>query len=159
MLRFFLASLITGSGIIIGGVLSIVAKDELRPGKRYFILLKNVLFFSVMLATSLYYVRINPLVSMIPLVFLGLLFMKKFRLNLAYISFAIACILAYSNSSLFMFVSSLIFFAGFPIGTVAAHELIRKEIFVERMILVPYFIFVLICAAWALFGYFYLRIM
>ena len=38
MLNEILASIIVGSGIIFGAVLRDIAKDEIKPGTRYFIL-------------------------------------------------------------------------------------------------------------------------
>lgn len=144
MLKFFLASLIVGSGVIIGAILSVIAKDELKPGKKYFLLLKNILFSVIILITSIFYITINPLISFFILIFFSILFIKRFQLNLIYVAFAAVYILSSINEQLFILTSSLIFFAGFSIGTVATHELIKKEIFVERNILIPYFIFIFI---------------
>jgi len=153
MLNFLLSSLIVGSGIIMGGILSIIAKEELKPGKNYFILLKKILFASIIMITSIYYIKINPIISFFTLILVSILFIKKFQLNLMYIAFAATYILSTVNNELFILISALIFFAGFPIGSLAAYELTRKEIFVERKILLPYFIFILIIVLKTLFSF------
>lgn len=155
MLNFFLTSVIVGSGVIIGAILSIIAKDELKPGKKYFRFLKNILFSSVILIISSYYVYINPIISFFVIILLTVLLVEKFQLNLIYIAFGVAYMLSSVEDSLFILISSLIFFAGFPIGTAAAHDLTKKEIFVERKIFTSYFIFVFIAFIRTLFSIYY----
>ncbi|MBW2991911.1 hypothetical protein KY345_01700 [Candidatus Woesearchaeota archaeon] len=153
MLSFFLASLIIGAGVIIGAILSIVAKEELKPGRKYFILLKRLFFSAIILTISIYYFNINYIISLLMLLFLPIIFIKRFQLNLIYIAFAISYILSTINDSLYFIISTLIFFAGFPIGTVATYEFIKKEIFVERKIITAYVLFVLFSSARILFLY------
>ncbi|MBW2991919.1 hypothetical protein KY345_01740 [Candidatus Woesearchaeota archaeon] len=155
MLRFLLASLIVGSGVIIGAILCILAKEELKPGRKYFLFLKNILFSAVVLAASFYYFFINPIISLLVLLFLPVLFIKRFQLNLMYIAFAVIYILSTADDQLYLLISSLIFFAGFPIGSLATYDLIRKEIFVERKILVPYIVFVFIALLKTVYQFFY----
>lgn len=153
MLKFFLASLIVGSGVIFGAILSIIAKEELRHGKKYFMLLKNIMFISVIITASIFYINTNYLVSLSVLLFLMVLFIKRFQLNLIYASFAVICLLSDISDSSYLIISSLIFFAGFPVGSLATYELAKKEIFVEKKILTAYFIFVFILLLRLIFYY------
>lgn len=143
MLKFFLASLIVASGIIIGAFLGKIAKEELKPGRRYFFPLKIVLFSAVLLVTLIYYFNVNLLISLFVLLLFSALFAKKFQVVLMYLSFSIAYILSYVDSCLYAVISSFIFFAGFPIGSLIACDLRKeKRIFVNRKVLIPYFVFI-----------------
>lgn len=141
MLEFFLVSLIVGSGLIIGFILSVIAKEELKPGKRYFLPLKTVLFFAVILITSFYYFNINFLISLFVLLLSSVFFIERLQIVLMYLSFSIIYIVSYTNDGLHIIISSLIFFAGFPIGTLAAYK--EKKAFIKR-ILIPYILFIVI---------------
>jgi hypothetical protein len=151
MLNELLASLVAGSGIICGAILAKIAKEEIKPGIRYFTLIKNILFAGIILITSFYYFGINPLISGIVLVPIALLHIKKFQPALIYITFAVIYILSIKNESLYLLISSLIFIAGFPIGTLAYG--IKKRKFRLLDILIPYLLFILIILIRTMFSH------
>ena len=146
MLKLFLASLLVGSGILLGAVLAIIAKEELKPGMKYFLLIKNIIYPAIILIASFYYFDINFIISVLLLIFIPIIFIKKFQLSLIYISFAIIYMLSGINSSLFLLISSLIFFAGFPIASIAVSDLKKNKLF-NKKILAPYILFIFIVAS------------
>jgi len=54
MIEYILTALIVYIGLFIGVILSYLAKEELKPGRKYFNLAKNLLFF-VMIALLFFY--------------------------------------------------------------------------------------------------------
>jgi hypothetical protein len=141
MLNTFLASLIAGSGIIAGAVLAILAKEEIKPGMRYFLILKNVLFSAAVVITMCYYSKINLAIALAAPLLFSPMFINKFQIIAMYVSFAIILILSQADSSLYVAASSLIFLAGLPIGTIEYSAAKKKPIL---NILIPYLVFVLI---------------
>lgn len=141
MLSEFLASLIIGSGIIIGAILGKWVKEEIKPGMKYFILMKNILFSAVVLTTIFYYTKVNIMVALvIPLLF-SALFIDKLQPVAIYSAFAIVLIMTSADSSLYLLISSLIFLTGFPIGTIIYNSA-KKSALLE--ISAAYLVFVII---------------
>ena len=149
MLNYFIASPVVGLGIILGAILAIIAKEEIKQGMNYFLLLKNIIYPMIILITSAYYFNINFAISVSVLILLPIIFIKKFQLSLIYVSFAIIYILSSVNSSFFILISSLIFFAGFPIASIGASDLRKNRLFnvLNKKILVPYILFIVIIAS------------
>lgn len=141
MLNEFLASLVIGSGIVIGATLSILAKEEIKPGLKYFILLKNILFSAVILTTIFYYTTVNIMIALATPLLFSALFINKLQPVAIYTAFAIVCILSSANSSLYLLISSLIFLAGFPVGTIA-YSAAKKNALME--VLTAYLTFIVI---------------
>lgn len=142
MLNYFLASLVAGSGIILGAVLRDIAKEEIKPGIRYFILMKNIVFAAAVLAASYFYMDVNIMISSLLLIFIVLISVKRFQPLLMYAAFAVLCLLSMKKPDSFILISSLIFIAGFPIGTLIEGK--GKSGWIK--ILIPYIIFVCIIA-------------
>ena len=59
MISDIFAALVVGSGVILGAILAVIAKEELKSGMKYFLLLKNIVYLLVMLTVSIYYFDIN----------------------------------------------------------------------------------------------------
>lgn len=141
MLNEFLASLVVGSGILIGALLARMAKEEVKLGLKYFILLKNILFSAVILTTIFYYTRVNIMIALATPLLFSALFINKLQPVAVYTAFAIVCILSSADSSLYLLVSSLIFLAGFPVGTIA-YSAAKKNALIE--VLAAYLVFIVI---------------
>lgn len=116
-LSYFLASLTAYLGLLVGIILIRMAPEEQKPGKRYFILLKKILFFAI-LALPLYYFKINIIFSLGWLSFVaGLMLINRLKLSKSYLIYFLFGILFYLGSrfiDLFVMESVLIFLYGIP---------------------------------------------
>ena len=116
-LSYFLASLIAYLGLLAGIILVRMAPEEQRPGKRYFILLKKILFFTVFIPV-LYYYKINIIFSLALLSFVAALMLgNKLKLDKSYLICFLLGIFFYLGSrfiDLFVMESVLIFLYGIP---------------------------------------------
>ncbi len=116
-LNYFLVSIIAYLGLFLGVILIKLAPEEQKPGKKYFILFKKILFFLI-LASLLFFYEINIIFSVILLVFIFILmFNKKIRLDKAYLIYFLLGIVFYLSSkifNLFIIESILIFLYGIP---------------------------------------------
>jgi hypothetical protein len=141
MLNTFLASAIAGSGILIGALLSKIAKEEIKPGMKYFIILKNIFFSAAVLITMCYYAKINLAIALAaPLLFSPVL-ISRLQIIAMYASLAVVLMLSQTDSSLYALVSSLVFFAGLAIGTIEYSKAKKNPM---MKILIPYIVFVLV---------------
>ncbi len=116
-LSYFLASITAYLGLLVGIILIRMTPEEQRPGRKYFILLKKVLFLAI-IAFPLYHFRINIIISFGLLSFVvGLMLVNKLGLSksyLVYFLFGIIFSLSAKFANLFVLESVLIFLYGMP---------------------------------------------
>ncbi|HLD88613.1 MAG TPA: hypothetical protein VI894_00250 [Candidatus Nanoarchaeia archaeon] len=118
-LNYFLAVVLSFSGLILGYAVSLVAKEELKDGKKYFFLLQNVLL-ALILFNVMGFFGIGMISSVLIslAVFAVLFFFRNFWRNiLFYAIFGVVFFIASrksENISSFIAVSALIFIYGFP---------------------------------------------
>lgn len=111
-------------GLIAGVVLSFFTKEELKPGKKYFMLLEKAVVLAISLVIVFY------IGEHYPFFFLGFLAGIIFRR--VYFYFGLALPLA--SSSLSVLLASLVFVFGLPRGTLLASKLKKKKIKKEVII-------------------------
>ena len=116
-LNYFLVSIITYLGLLIGIILIKLAPEEQKPGKKYFILLKKILFF-VIIVFLLFSYKINIILTTILLFFTIILLLNK-KINLenssrVYFFLGIIFYLSSKVFNLFVIESVLIFLFGIP---------------------------------------------
>lgn len=147
LLNYSLISVISFSGLLVGMILAFTAKEELEPGKKYFMLLQKIIlllifvfllnFFNVNL-----YLRI---ISYILFIFLMAFNIKSQRI---YPALGVVFFLSSKDINLFITNSILIFFYGFPTGSLFAKKLIKKKkLVVLKNIFLNYFWFIVIAIA------------
>lgn len=147
LLNYSLISVISFSGLLVGMILAFTAKEELEPGKKYFMLLQKIIlllifvfllnFFNVNL-----YLRI---ISYILFIFLMAFNIKSQRI---YPVLGVVFFLSSKDINLFITNSILIFFYGFPTGSLFAKKLIKKKkLVVLKNIFLNYFWFIVIAIA------------
>jgi len=131
ILNYFLISLIVYLGLAAGIIISYMAKEELKPGKRYFILAHNIilafiLFFILeFLNTNIY------LVLFLPLIFTTFLFNYTNTYQKSYALYPILGAFFYiasKNINQLLIISTLILFYGFLIGSLQI-DLKKKNYF------------------------------
>ncbi|TKJ17721.1 hypothetical protein CEE44_04275 [Candidatus Woesearchaeota archaeon B3_Woes] len=119
-LNYFLISLVVYLGLLIGIILSFMAKEELKDGKRYFILLHNIIL-GFILFFVLEFFRVNVYLALfLPLVLIVVLFYFNELYKKSYITYFLLGIVFYissKNVNFLLVVSSLILFYGFFIGS------------------------------------------
>lgn len=116
-LSYFLASILSYLGLLLGIILIKLAPEEQTPGKKYFILIKKILFFLIV-APLLFFYKINPALAVILLVFVIILIVNK-KVNLersarVYFFLGVVFYLSSKFISLFAIESVLIFIYGIP---------------------------------------------
>ena len=147
LLTYSLISLISFSGLFAGMLLAFAAKEELNPGKKYFLLLQKltlllILIFLVNSFDIKLYLRI--------IIYVLFIFLMTFNLKsqLIYPAIAVVFFLSSKNPDLFVINSILIFFYGFPTGSLFAKKLIKeKKSSVFKKIFLNYFWFIVIAIA------------
>ena len=130
-LIYFLTSLTIFSALFAGMVLALSAKEELKPGKKYFILLQGVVLLSVIASFFAFYINIY-LVYFIAVLLIFLLYFNyaKFKEIRPYAVYPVLAIIFYLSSkklSLFVIESSLMFLYGLPTGSLLAAVKSKKE--------------------------------
>ena len=122
MINYFLVSFLAYSGLFIGMSLAFIAKEEIKPGRKYFVFLKKILLSLIIV----FLFALNKLDYIIILLALAivLVYFYKLRVNkgfkedfLIYLIFGAIFYLSYKNTNLFVIESSLMFLYGFPTGT------------------------------------------
>ena len=117
IINYLLASILSYLGLLAGIILIRMAPEEQKPGEKYFILIKKILFFLIMAFLLVYY-KINLIFSSFLLLFLLILMIiKKIKLEksaLAYFFLGIIFFLSSKITDLFIIESVLVFLYGIP---------------------------------------------
>lgn len=142
LLNYFLASILVFLGLFVGVIVAFIAKEELKPGKYYFIFLQRA-FFSAAVGFIFLFNNIPITISIIiSLLILFLVYKTKMNIFLSYLILAFLFNAAFRNTlSAFVVVASLIFLYGIPTGSLLVYEN-RNKIKLIKEILLKYGIFV-----------------
>ncbi|MBI2134728.1 hypothetical protein HYU09_01950 [Candidatus Woesearchaeota archaeon] len=138
IINYFLASIISYIGLLAGIMLIKMAPEEQKPGRKYFILIKKIIFF-LMIAFLLFYYRINVILALSALLFIGIIIAAgKLRLEksaLVYFLLGIIFFLSSKITDLFAIESTLIFLYGIPAASLLFDYKKRNyvEIFVRNL--------------------------
>jgi hypothetical protein len=133
ILNYFLVSLIVFAGLFCGWLVGIIAKEELKPGKKYLALLEKFLFSAVFLIAIIFVVN-NMWLSII---FVGALVYLlgtdgPIKEIIIYVLFGITLYL--SVERLFLLQAALMFVYGFPAGSL---EKGIKDIIIKYVWFIP----------------------
>jgi hypothetical protein len=100
-LNYFLVSVLAYLGLLVGVILIKLAPEEQKPGKKYFILLKKILFF-LTITFLLFFYKINFILSLLFLFFILILILnKKIKLEKSYLVYLLLGIIFYLSSKIF----------------------------------------------------------
>jgi len=144
LLNYAITAILVSIGIISGVILGKMAKEELKPGKKYFALIQTAIIFIMIVYASMF--NLSAYVSVI-LAFLLLLKLSHFKFTeepkplfyyIAYAFFAFTFFEASRSASLIIF-PSLIFIFGLPTGSLL---LMRKKR-IKHAFILPGFFFLL----------------
>lgn len=122
ILNYALTAIVASIGLMCGAIIARFAKEEIKPGKKYFILLQKLLFVAV-IALVMYANRTNVHFIWVGgvIIFVYLYFFNKIRQAFAYGALALAF---FNASDMFLPASALIFLYGFP----TAAKMKKREI-------------------------------
>ena len=144
LLNYSLISLVSFSGLLVGILLAFTAKEELGPGKKYFILLQKLILLLV-LVFLLNFFNVNIYLRIIIYVLFIYLMIINVKSQVIYPALGIVFFFSSKDINLFVINSTLIFLYGFPTGSLFAKKFIKKKnSFVLKNIFLNYFWFVII---------------
>ena len=138
IINYLLASILSYLGLLAGIILVRMAPEEQKPGEKYFILIKKILFFLIMAFLLVYY-KINLIFSSFLLLFLLILMIiKKIKLEksaLAYFFLGIIFFLSSKMADLFIIESVLVFLYGIPAASLTFNVKRKNylEVFVKNL--------------------------
>ena len=116
-IQYLLSAVLAGVGLLIGVVQAKISPEELKAGKPYFVFLKKILFF-IMLVLFSYYLIENKIILAVVVILSGLILYKyDFDYIFIYPLFGFMLYSFTHDNFLFSIFAVLIFFIGFPIGT------------------------------------------
>ncbi len=120
MIDYFLTLTIAFAGVFAGGLLAIISPEELKPGEKYWKILKWVLL--AVIITVLFY--FSQLIIYAIIITALLVYLKI--INREYPALAFVFFLSAYEGFLFI-ASSLIFIYGLPAGTLDAKQIIGQK--------------------------------
>jgi hypothetical protein len=118
LLIYSLAALISFAGLITGMFLTYSNKDELKPGRNYFVFAQKIIWAGIIAVTGFAY-GLNWLILGLIFVFVALPFFdsKQIKTPSMYLMYGIIFFLSTKSVPLLAVNSSLIFLFGLPSGT------------------------------------------
>ena len=118
-------------GFLAGIALSVIAPEELKPGKKYFLFTKKILFYLILFFSIFLFVYFsNYYFVFIPITyFLASFFVKKWVELYNYGFYVLIMIMVYIHidNQLLIILPSLIFLYGLPTGTLFRLRLMEKH--------------------------------
>lgn len=127
ILNIILAALISASGLLVGLLLAKIAKEELKPGKNYFIWLRNILLILAIIFV-LYSFKLQLYLFLITGIIITLLILKlNPKSFIGYPILALLFILSIKNTNLFILTSSIIFLYGLPTAALIKIKIPQKR--------------------------------
>lgn len=143
-INYFLASLVSFSGLFVGMFLAFYTKEELKQGKKYFVIIEKLLLSLVLFFFLFFYELDMITILVISLLFFVIILVLKFdNYPIVYIALAIIFYLTQDNN-IFPLISSLIFLYGLPVGTLIAYKMKNKKNDIFKFLLKKYSLFVII---------------
>jgi hypothetical protein len=121
LLIYTLTAVIAYLGLFMGFTLAIIAKEEVKPGKKNLILVKKMILLIIFIAL-LMYTEVNYIIVLLVVAFAIIQLQKTEKTPLVYTILAVIFYLASKNLNLFMIESSLIFLYGLPTGTLLTEK-------------------------------------
>ncbi len=134
IVKYFLVLFISYLGLLAGIIISNMAKEELTPGKRYFGILKS-LIFGIILFQFFSYIKISYFIS-IPLSIImgGLSYfwekrMSEINMELWYYSFYAIILFETKKTDFFPILALLIFIYGIIVSSIKSEQLEELKLF------------------------------
>ena len=146
LLNYSLTAVIAYLGLFVGFILAIMAKEELKAGKKYFLFLQKIILLLIFVFL-LIYIDSNYILVLLLLVFIIIYLLKRKRkfneLPYIYIILAVIFYLSSKNLDLFVIESSLIFLYGLPTGSLMTTK-DKKETVINILKNIPFVLIAII---------------
>ena len=129
LIFYSLTAIISFVGLYIGVILYFMAKEEIKPGLKYFILAQNILTLTI-IAILLFFYKIPSLLLAILLIAISLLlyiFKSKTIKNALYVFFGLFFYLVSESKELFVLLAVCIFIYSIFTGTVFSYLIKKKK--------------------------------
>ncbi len=126
LLNYSLVSIISFSGLLVGMILAFTAKEELEPGKKYFLLLQKLTLLLILIFL-LNFFNINLYLRITIYILFIFLMTINIKSQIIYPALGVVFFLSSRDINLFVINSILIFLYGFPTGSLFAKKLIKKK--------------------------------
>lgn len=130
--NYVLAAVVSFLGLFVGASLAFTATEELKAGRRFFILLTRIIFSLALVLLLLSYSIPWWLIAIVVVAYFT--FDYHYRIDERYIYALLAVIfyLSFRNTNLFILESILIFLYGFPAGSLFCEKLVKKKLLALR---------------------------
>lgn len=136
-ISYFLSVIIAYSGILFGLLLGKIAKEELKPGKRFFLLMQNILFIMFLVLFLFFFLNNKILIIMGILIIIiiifksikqnfGVILKKSINPYYVYIIYGILIFLVQIKLNEFFVLLTIIFVYGLPTGSLVYYS--KKDI-------------------------------
>ena len=122
----FLGLVIIFSGLIIGMVLGFIAKEELKPGRKYLELLQKFLIAAIFIISIFYSKHIALSIVLVGIIVYLILFKFSFNDIFTYGVFGFIYFIFADNLNTLILLSSLMFLHGLPIGSLMTEEMYKQ---------------------------------
>jgi hypothetical protein len=139
MINYILVLLVSFLGLFVGNILGLFAKEELKPGKKWFELLEKIIFILILIVFTFYFVNVDKYFLVFILILTVYFRISKVSNSFVYLMLALMFYFT-SNSNVFLIIASLIFLYGLPIGSLMTKG---KELKVIKEILLKYGFYVI----------------
>ena len=123
---YLLSLIISFCGLFVGIALAYIAPEEIKPGEIYLTAIQN-LILTTAIFVFVYYITQNILFTVFVSILIFLfLFYRRPSTKAIYLLFGPIFFFSSKDQVIFLLESVLIFFYGFPTGTLFAKRLIKK---------------------------------
>ncbi len=128
LLNYMLALVVTFLGLFVGLVLVFTATEELKAGRKFFILLTRIIFSLAFVLLLLSYSIPWWLIVIMVIAYFAVDYHYRIDERYIYALLAVIFFLSYRNQNLFILESMLIFLYGFPAGSLFCEKLVKKKL-------------------------------
>lgn len=143
-LSYFLVSIASFSGLLAGASLAFISPEEMKPGRKYFLVFIKVIFV-VIAATLALFLGAEKLYISIAFVFVCAAFIIRIPQKFIYPMLGVFFYASSKDAALLPLVASLIFLLGLPKGTIfaAEHFGVRKKRILQKIVIVHSMFFII----------------
>ena len=130
MITYILTTVLAFSGVYVGALLALMAKEELKPGRAYLKAFENTLLVFIFLILLYSYdanIIVIILLGIVASVFLYLTTNKTPVNQIAYFLLGIALYFSTKSTDLFIMTATMIFLYGLPIGSIYVSRRLKKS--------------------------------
>ncbi|MBW2990185.1 hypothetical protein KY348_00600 [Candidatus Woesearchaeota archaeon] len=124
LLTYLILLVLVFLGLFLGLLIGYATKEELKPGKRYFDILKHGLFIAILIV---FFVKNWSVLFVVVIAALIIIFsFSRYRETLYYYALAVVFFISWRFNG-FALLAPLIFLYGFPVGSIYLHNHLKQK--------------------------------